>query len=250
MATMQPYYHQVTPMPKRVEIRDELLERLRAVCPKYLSPTGFINLALDRALGELTGGAKVPAYCVGAEEGLGNLGTKAQPLNAAGDATHTSPPVPSRPDFPPIGGGQGVGRGSGGSPRDGRVQAKKPENPPEKPFRCTDDADFAPPIAKRDYASLLPAKAEIVDFWNAKSGSVTLRAWNGLLRECEKIRVDAAGGMAVLKDELTKAAERGQQGIDHARWMAYGVNRFAKNGTPAQAKTVNWEEVDHVSFFK
>jgi hypothetical protein len=89
---------------------------------------------------------------------------------------------------------------------------------------------------KRDYSALLPAKEEIIEFWTAKSGKITQLAWNGLLRECEKIRADGAGGMVVLKDELAKAAERGQQGIDHSRWMAYGVNRFAKAATAAQAE--------------
>jgi len=89
-------------------------------------------------------------------------------------------------------------------------------------------------VVNRDYSALLPAKEELFEFWSAKGGMITLRAWKGLLRECEKIRADAAGGMAVLKEEITKAAERGQQGIEYSRWMAFGVNRFAKGATPAQ----------------
>jgi hypothetical protein len=37
-------------MPKRVEIDDAVLAKVEANCPKYLSPTGFVNLLLDRAL--------------------------------------------------------------------------------------------------------------------------------------------------------------------------------------------------------
>jgi hypothetical protein len=91
---------------------------------------------------------------------------------------------------------------------------------------------------------------ELLAFWTAKSGKITKLAWEGLLRESEKIRADASGGMSVLKDELAKAAERGQQGLDHSRWLAYGANRFTKAASPAQAKTVDWDAVDHVSFFK
>lgn len=37
-------------MPKRIEIDDAVLAKVEANCPKYLSPTGFVNLLLDRAL--------------------------------------------------------------------------------------------------------------------------------------------------------------------------------------------------------
>lgn len=37
-------------MPKRIEIDDEVLAKIESQCPKYLSPTGFINLLLDQGL--------------------------------------------------------------------------------------------------------------------------------------------------------------------------------------------------------
>ena len=37
-------------MPKRIEIDDAVLAKVEVSCPKYLSPTGFINLLIDRAL--------------------------------------------------------------------------------------------------------------------------------------------------------------------------------------------------------
>jgi hypothetical protein len=37
-------------MTKRIEIDDEVLAKVESQCPKYLSPTGFINLLIDQAL--------------------------------------------------------------------------------------------------------------------------------------------------------------------------------------------------------
>lgn len=218
------------PVTIKLTLDAETALQLQLHKPRALATATFCALLIEQGLKDLTGVGKLPAYRVGAGT-VGNFGTKAQPPNGV-RGLKPSLPSPVEPVQPSCD-GVGVGRESEGTPRIGGSRLKA-ENPAEKPFRPASDDDFKPPAVKRDYTALLPAKEEIIEFWTAKSGKITQRAWDGLLRECEKIRADGAGGMAVLKDELAKAAERGQQGIDHSRWLAYGVNRFAKSTTAAQ----------------
>ena len=37
-------------MPKRIEIDEQVLAKVESQCPKYLSPTGFINLLIEQSL--------------------------------------------------------------------------------------------------------------------------------------------------------------------------------------------------------
>ena len=50
----------------RIDIPDDLFEKIEAQKPIYLDRKGFVCLILDQALDFQNGGATVPAYCVGA----------------------------------------------------------------------------------------------------------------------------------------------------------------------------------------
>lgn len=219
------------PVTIKLTLDAETALQLQLHKPRSLATATFCALLVEQGLKDLTGGLEYPRT-VSVREKVGNLPTKAKPPSEARAVQPTLPAKPSRTDIPPID-GVGVGRESEGTPRRGDLK-RKAENPAETPFHPTGAKDFKPPVVDHDYSALLPAMNDLFEFWAAKSGKITQRAWKGLLRECEKIRADGAGGMAVLKQEITKSAERGQQGIDHSRWLAYGVNRFAKGATAAQ----------------
>ena len=50
----------------RIDIPDDLFEKIESHKPIYLDRKGFVCLVLDQALDFQNGGATVPAYCVGA----------------------------------------------------------------------------------------------------------------------------------------------------------------------------------------
>lgn len=59
-------------MPRRIDIDDEVFQRVADQCPKYLSPTGFINLILDKGVDKgVTLGKPSPERAEGRERGEG-----------------------------------------------------------------------------------------------------------------------------------------------------------------------------------
>ena len=85
---------------------------------------------------------------------------------------------------------------------------------------------------------------QIAEFMRVKKGSHGATAWNLLLGELEKIR--AKYGSAVVAEQLQLAINGKWQGVQLSRYEQF----LPKAPSPAQAKTVDWDAVDHVSFFK
>ena len=186
-------------MPKRLEIDDELMDRLRANCPKYLSPTGFANLLIDQGL---TGGATLPAYCVGAgnQKELGST-PKAELTNEASSsrklASEESENLLTDPQLIVSFLGDGVGKG--------------------EPERETPRKD--PSFFKQIPDDLLPHAELIHDFWRVKKGSKGKVAWKLLINGLTKIR-DAYGDK-VTDDQLQLAINGKWQGITLERYEQF-----------------------------
>jgi hypothetical protein len=204
-------------MPKRVEIDDAVLAKVDASCPKYLSPTGFVNLLLDQAL---TGVAKLPAYCVGAGTSS-NLPTKAQPTNEANDDSLASKGLPEFEELssPPLSFlGDGVGRESEGTPRQGPSLKVGPP-----PFRFV-----VPP-------DLEWCKEPLLTFWKeGKSGKKSKHAaallFGGLRSISEKY------GQAVVLEQLELATAKGFDNITLRNYEQFGVATRKPGASPAQAE--------------
>ena len=209
-------------MSRRVNLHlaEEFAQQIEAQKPRSLALSAFCALLIEEGL---TGGVSYPRTV-----------SVREPQEASDESSKLA-----SIDFEissPLSLGDGIGKGV---QREGKRKAKpsSPENT-LKAFSAT--VEDVP-------SNLREAADELLDFWANKSGKVTERAWTLLLGQAEKIRADHNGGMKVLKEELQRAAGYGQQGLDYSRWLAYGKPRF---NTPAQAKTVDWDAVDHVSFFK
>lgn len=76
-------------------------------------------------------------------------------------------------------------------------------------------------------AILLPVALPLLDFWAAKAGKKTEKAWKGLLTELQRIWNDPAGGTDVLRRQLEMGIEaktygNGWQSITYANWSKYG----------------------------
>lgn len=186
-------------VPKRLEIDDELMDRLRVHCPKYLSPTGFANLLIDQGL---TGGATVPAYCVGAgnQKELGST-PKAQLTNEASSsrklASEESENSLVFPHSVVSFLGDGVGKGES--------ERETPRKPPSFFKHIPDD--------------LLPLSELIHDFWRVKKGSKGQVAWKLLMTGLTKIR--DAYGEKVTEEQLQLAINGKWQGITLERYEQF-----------------------------
>ena len=75
----------------RIDIPDDLFEKIEAQKPIYLDRKGFVCLILDQALDFQNGGATVPAYCVGAGNTFPVHGKP--PLQFPPDLEVTTPPA-------------------------------------------------------------------------------------------------------------------------------------------------------------
>jgi len=193
-------------VPKRLEIDDELMDRLRAHCPKYLSPTSFANLLIDQGL---TRGATVPAYCVGAgnQKELESL-PKAQLTNEASSyrklASEEGENLRSFPHSVVSFLGDGVGKGE--------FERETPRKPPSFFKEIPDD--------------LLPHAEHIHGFWRVKKGSKGEVAWKLLISGLTKIR-DAYGDKTV--EEQLKLAINGKwQGVTLERYEQFKPKAAAK----------------------
>jgi hypothetical protein len=216
-----------------LHLAEEFAQQIEAQKPRSLALSAFCALLIEEGL---TGGLSYPRTVSVREPQLGNPQAHSSTSNTeASDESSKLASINFEISSPSLL-GDGIGKGV---QREGKRKAKpsSPENT-LKAFSAT--VEDVP-------SNLREAADELLDFWANKSGKVTERAWTLLLGQAEKIRADYNGGMKVLKEELQRAAGYGQQGLDYSRWLAYGKPRF---NTPAQAKTVDWEAVDHVSFFK
>ena len=218
-------------MARRVNMHldEAFAAQIEAQKPRSLALAAYcallIEQSLDTARQGLTGVAKLPAYCVGAGTSS-NLQTKAQPANEADSVESASSGLPEfENSFPPVDVlGDGVGRESEGTPR-------KP------PFK------FAVPV------DLDWCRDELETYWReGKSGKKSKHAaallFNGVRSIAEKY------GERVVLDQLELATAKGFDNLTLRNYEQFGVAPRNTAASPAQGKTVDWDAVDHVSFFK
>ena len=169
----------------RIEIPDDLHQRIDAQKPEYLDRKGFVCLILDQALDR---GSSISAYHVGAG-GKGAI-TSAQPSFATtGSEGFTESTVHSSIPSTPVSHGEDVEeRGSGGKP-------KKKGDTGLKPI----------PDNLQQHETL------IREFWQCKKGSRNARAWSLLLTELDKIQTTFDDDR--LKDQLMLAINGLWKGI-------------------------------------
>lgn len=164
--------------------------------PKSLTMATFCGLLLEQ---QLTGGSKLPAYCVGAGT-TGETVTESDLLPPPAQLVEEvlTPDELSPPSLPPMGMGEGVGKESEGTPRKGTKQVSD---------NLTEHEDL------------------IRDFWRTKGGSKGDRAWSLLLTELTKIQNHH--GDTVLRQQIELAINGKWKGITLAN-----LERFTKP-TPA-----------------
>ena len=153
----------------RIDIPDDLFEKIEAQKPIYLDRKGFVCLILDQALDFQNGGATVPAYCVGAGERVRE--TQKLPLQfppqlevTSTSAQQTAVQAVSDTSSLPCVGREFEKGGSGGKEKKGETNLK--------------------PIP----SSLSQHETLIREFWSCKKGSRNSRAWSLLLTELDKIQ--------------------------------------------------------------
>jgi hypothetical protein len=199
-------------MARRVNMHldEEFAAQIEAQKPKSLALAAFCALLIEQALDPLTGGSRLPAYCVGAGTSS-NLQTKAQPANEADSDESTSTGLPEfeKSFLPGDVLGDGVGRGLSGGP---------PRKPPFK-FSVPADLDWC-----RD---------KLETFWReGKSGKKSKHAaallFSGLRSIAEKY------GEKVVLEQLELATAKGFDNITLKNYEQFGVARRNTAATPAQ----------------
>lgn len=135
-------------------------------------------------------------------------------------------------------------------PWEGPQQPPQPEAPPE-PQTPLAHAPVDPPNQKRKAgfvptaedvpAALLPVVSELLEFWPARSGAKTQRAWKLMLSEAERIQGHTHGGTDILRAQLLQGVKakiqkgRGWASLDFDRWLQFGT----KAGTPISGTGFN-----------
>lgn len=172
-------------------IPDSLLAELDRQKPEYLDRKSFLCLLIDQAL---TGGANLPAYCVGAGTSS-NTPTKAQlPNEATSDSPVASTDQETSIQFPDIDLGDGVGR--------------EPEGTPRKP-----------PCKRVLRDNLKPFEELIQDFWRIKGGSKHDRAWALLQTELTKLQKQY--GDDVVRQQIELAINGKWKGITESNYTRF-----------------------------
>jgi hypothetical protein len=194
------------------KISADLLDRIDAAKPDFLDRKGFICLLLSQ---QLTGGSKLPAYCVGAGttgESVTDFDVLPPPARTLEEADPT--PEKTLPSVPsPIGMGEGVGRESERTPR------KDP---------------------KQVLPNLLAHEDLIRDFWRVKGGSKGDRAWSLLLTELTKIQNQH--GDAMLRQQIELAINGKWKGVTLANLERFtqptkqGGAPLSPSGSPMTAQ--------------
>lgn len=178
----------------------ELLDQIDSAKPDYLDRKSFICLLLTQ---QLTGGANLPAYRVGAgTSGNGESQPECPKLEQAPTRAVDDQCIASF-EIPATYLGDGVGRECEGGPR------KDP---------------------KQVCGNLLAHEELIRDFWRVKGGSKGERAWSLLLTELTKIQ--DAHGDAVLRQQLELAINGKWKGITLAN-----LERFAPTKKSARTSS-------------
>ncbi len=206
-------------------IPDALLAKLDAAKPEYLDRKGFLCLLIDEAL---TGGAKLPAYRVGAGTSS-STATKAQPTNEATSET----PVASKGLETSVHStnvclGDGVGREHEGDPRRGESWTpRKKQNhlPSISRTQVSSDRAIRP--------DLQPFTDLIRDFWRIKGGSKGDRAW--ALLQTELVKIKEKYGDAVVRQQIELAINGKWKGITEANYTRFLPK--GPGGAPAQPET-------------
>jgi hypothetical protein len=183
---------------------DDFAETIKAKKPRSLSLSAFCALLIEQGL---TGGAKLPAYCVGAGTSS-NSSTEAQPpneafsspLQASGSVLTSIPPDGSL--------GDGIGREYEGTPR-------------------------KPPCKRIVSDNLQPFSQLIEDFWRIKGGSKGDRAWSLLQTELTKLQKQY--GDAVVRQQIELAINGKWKGITEANYTRFLPK--GPGGVPAQPET-------------
>jgi hypothetical protein len=191
-------------MPKRIEIDDEVLAKVESQCPKYLSPTGFINLLIDKAL---TGVGRLPAYCVGAGTQEGFTVSSVQDLQTQ---QVRQPAACEGQELPPA--PQGVGEGL--EPKKNKTK----KTAPRFVFSVPSDLDWC-----RD---------KLLEFWREyKSGKKTEAAGATLIKGIRSIADKY--GQPVVHDQLELACACNWESITLSNYERFGLPS-RKPGAPAQ----------------
>jgi len=189
----------------RIELRltPELHEYVLQHKPKSLSLPAFCSLLIEQTANKelanpahLTGGSRLPAYCVGAGT-TGESSTESDLTPPPADTLEEAQSTPEKAFqslLPPIGMGEGVGRESERTPR------KDP---------------------KQVLPNLLAHEDLIRDFWRVKGGSKGDRAWALLLTELTKIQNHH--GDAMLRQQIELAINGKWKGVTLAN-----MERFAQ----------------------
>ena len=191
------------------------LDRIAANCDGILTKSGVVRVLIRYAASTqwdpikyLTGGAKVPAYRVGAGTSS-STATKAQPTNEATSETPVASKGLETSVHPSdISLGDGVGREREGTPR-------------------------KPPCNRAVRDNLKPFAELIQDFWRIKGGSKGDRAWSLLQTELTKLQKQY--GDAVVRQQIELAINGKWKGITEANYTRFLPKGLG--GAPAQPET-------------
>ena len=200
---MQTAYFCITMMKRiTITISEETEIKLKQKKPKFLSLSKFINMILESNIDNLDRVARLPVYCVGAEEISTKLDTNiSTPINE--DKVHLESSNSSlekkelKNSIAIL--GEDVGRESEGNPK----------NPP-LPY------DFKTSIPDK----LTPFVDKIAAFWRVKKGTKNRLAWSLQMTELEKILDNL--GKKVLEEQLDQACMAGTwKQINYNRTVEY-----------------------------
>lgn len=200
-----------------LHIAEEFAQQIEAHKPRSLALSAFCALLIEEGL---TGGVTYPRTVSVRESLVDTHQPQAQLTNEADLVRSASASEKSfKAVVPPVV-GDGVGRESEGTPRKGTSWKKT--IPPV--LACHSDL--------------------ILAFWDHKAGAKSEAAWKLLMTELSKIQ--ERYGERVVRDQLELAAANRFKSVTLKNYEQFGINA----ATPTQAKTVDWDAVDNLSFFK
>ena len=200
-----------------LHIAEEFAQQIEAHKPRSLALSAFCALLIEEGL---TGGVTYPRTVSVRESLVDTHQPQAQLTNEADLVRSASASEKSfKAVVPPVV-GDGVGRESEGTPRKGTSWKKT-----------------IPPV--------LDCHSDVIlTFWDHKAGAKSEAAWKLLMTELSKIQ--ERYGERVVRDQLELAAANRFKSVTLKNYEQFGI----KASTPTQAKTVDWDAVDNLSFFK
>ena len=202
-----------------ITISEETEIKLKQKKPKFLSLSKFINMILESNIDNLDRVARLPVYCVGAEEISTKLDTNiSTPINEEKVHLESSNSSLEKKELKNSIAilGEDVGRESEGNPK----------NPP-LPY------DFKTSIPDK----LTPFVDKIAAFWRVKKGTKNRLAWSLQMGELEKILDNL--GKKVLVEQLDQACMAGTwQQINYNRTVKYSDKKEVVKQTKHPAHKV------------